>query len=68
MKTTKSIIILIFLLIALSSSAPIAQDYIYWANYGSNSISRASIDGSGEQQFWITGCYLPIGIAVNSTN
>lgn len=36
--------------------------YLYWTNYGRNSIGRAGLDGTAVDQDFITGASLPIGL------
>jgi hypothetical protein len=40
--------------------------YIYWANYNTNAIARANLDGTGVNQSFITGVNGPEGIAISS--
>jgi len=44
-----------------------AADYIYWTNYGNNTIGRANSDGSGVNQSLISGCNTPEGVAVGTS-
>ena len=40
--------------------------YVYWGNYGGNTIGRANLDGSSPNQNWITGCNGPAGVVVDA--
>src|SRR4030042_5929939 len=44
-----------------------AADYIYWTNYGNDTIGRANSDGSGVNQSLISGCNPPEGVAVGTS-
>lgn len=46
----------------------ITDDYIFWANTGTNTIGCAKIDGSGANQSFITGALGPFGMATDGTN
>ena len=50
---------------ALGAIAPAANAYVYWGNSGLGTIGRASLDGSGANQYLIGGVALPRGIAVD---
>ena len=39
--------------------------YVYWTNWDINAIARANLDGTGVDQSWIEGCWIPWGIAVD---
>jgi hypothetical protein len=39
--------------------------YIYWSNFGSNTIGRANLDGSDVDQDFIAGASSPDGVVVN---
>lgn len=39
--------------------------YIYWSNFGSNTIGRANLNGTGVNQDFITGASSPDGVVVN---
>jgi hypothetical protein len=43
-------------------------NFIYWANYGGNSIGRANLDGSNVNPNFITGAVDPEGVAVQGNN
>ncbi len=40
--------------------------FLYWTNAGSNSIGRASADGTGVQQSFIPNVFTPLGLAIDS--
>ena len=42
--------------------------HIYWANFTSNTIGRANLDGSGVNERFITGAAAPRGVAVDGTH
>jgi hypothetical protein len=42
-----------------------ADAFIYWTNSNSGSIGRANQDGSGANQFFISGCTHPLAITVD---
>ena len=39
-------------------------EHVYWANYGSDTIGRANLDGTEVEQSFITGASEPFGVAV----
>jgi hypothetical protein len=39
--------------------------HVYWANFSSNTIGRANLDGSGANQSFIAGASDAIGVAVD---
>ena len=43
------------LLVLPLALAPRAEAFIYWANFNTDSIGRAKLDGSGVNQVFITG-------------
>ena len=45
-----------------------AQAYVYWANFGTNAIARANLDGSGANLSFITGACSPFGVAVDAAH
>ena len=52
-------------LLAALAVAPRAEAFVYWTNSDSGSIGRANNDGSGANQFFITGCTHPLGMAID---
>ena len=44
-----------------------AQDFVYWANTGGDSIGRANLDGTSPSQTFITGAGTPYGLALDDT-
>ena len=40
--------------------------HVYWTNAGTNTIGRASLDGTGADQSFITGASFPRGVAVDA--
>jgi hypothetical protein len=40
--------------------------HLYWANIGTNTIGRASLDGTGADQGFISGAATPAGVAVDA--
>ena len=45
-----------------------AQAYVYWANFGTNAIARANLDGSGANLSFITSASSPEGVAVDAAH
>ena len=43
-------------------------DYLYWTNDGTNTIGRASLNGSNVNQSFITGALSPLGVAADGNN
>ncbi len=58
----------ILALVALGAIAPAANAYVYWSNAGTNSITRASLDGTGTNQPLITSGGYPRGVAVEGNH
>jgi hypothetical protein len=54
--------------LALSSTVPGADAFIYWGDSQNGSIGRAENDGSGVNPKFITGASLPAAIAVSATH
>jgi len=48
------------------SIAVSAVRHLYWTNFGMNTIGRASVDGTGANQSFISGTNAPAGVAVDS--
>src|SRR5215211_597804 len=48
--------------------APRAEAFIYWANFSTDSIGRAKLDGSGVNQAFITGASNTGGVAVDAAH
>jgi len=47
----------------------VANDtYVYWSNFGGNTIGRANLDGTGVNQSFITGANHPVGISADDTH
>jgi hypothetical protein len=54
----------------LAVAAP-AHAFVYWANFGGGSgttVGRASVDGTGAEQGFISGAKDPIGVAVDASH
>jgi hypothetical protein len=58
-----TLVLLAALLVSPLVLAPRAEAFIYWTNY--SAIARASLDGSGVDQSFITDVGYPAAIAVN---
>ena len=43
-----------------------AVRHLYWANFGTGTIGRASVDGTGANQSFVTGASEPRGVAVDA--
>src|SRR5919205_1138024 len=56
------------LLLATFVLAAPADAFVYWANSGTNSIGRASLDGTGASQNFIPGANAPDGVAVDGAH
>jgi virginiamycin B lyase len=62
-----SVLALAVLLLGLAVASP-AEARIYWGNFGTGTIGRAELDGTGANQGFITGAGFPAGMAVNYTH
>jgi hypothetical protein len=54
------------LALATLALAARADAFVYWANFGTGTIGRADLDGSGANQAFITGASSPLGVAVDA--
>jgi virginiamycin B lyase len=54
------------LLVLLLALAPRAEAFVYWANFSSDAIGRADLDGTGVDEDFINGTRLPGAVAVDS--
>ena len=61
-----SVLALAVLLLGLAVASP-TEARIYWGNFGTGTIGRAELDGTGANQGFITGAGSPGGMAVNYT-
>ena len=62
-----SVLALAVLLLGLALASP-TEARIYWGNFGTGTIGRAELDGTGANQGFITGAGSPGGMAVNYTH
>ena len=62
---TAALAALALALLAALAVASRAEAFVYWTNSDSGSIGRANNDGSGANQFFITGCSHPLGMAID---
>jgi virginiamycin B lyase len=62
-----SVLALAVLLLGLAVASP-AEARIYWGDFGTGTIGRAELDGTGANQGFITGAGSPGGMAVNYTH
>jgi virginiamycin B lyase len=67
-RATSLALFLVGLLGLGSAIAPAAGADIYWANQNSNSIGRASVDGTSVDQSFITGASQPGGVAIDGSH
>ncbi len=50
----------------MALGAQAADAYVYWANYGTDTIGRADLDGTNVNRSFITGAEDPLGVAVDA--
>ena len=53
---------------ALHASPCRPRRHLYWANYGTGTIGRANVDGTGANQSFISGASGPVGVAVDASH
>jgi hypothetical protein len=46
---------------------PVSAGAVVWANFGSGTIGRANLDGTGADESFITGASGPFGVAVDGS-
>ena len=63
---TAALAALALALLAALAVAPRADAFVYWTNADGGSIGRANNDGGGANQFFITGCTQPLGMAIDA--
>jgi virginiamycin B lyase len=64
--TAKLLTLAVLVVAGLAILPATASAFVYWTNYGTNTIGRANLDGSGANQSFITGASIPYGIAVDA--
>jgi virginiamycin B lyase len=64
----RAVLLLAALLAASLALAARAEAFVYWSNFGTNTIGRANLDGTGVDQSFVPRADEPCGVAVDASH